>query len=173
LVPKYVRIIRLIRDIPAESIVAGNKITNLRQLLKQRGVTCNCIRCREAKSEKIKKYKIKVISYSASSGVEHFISANSIDGQILYGFCRLRLDNKSPIAPALIRELHVYGELVPLGAKKKVQHQGLGKILMAKAEELSILTGAKKIAVISGIGVRGYYRKLGYRLKNTYLVKKI
>lgn len=173
LVPKYVRIIRLIRDIPAESIVAGNKITNLRQLLKQKGVICNCIRCREAKDEKISEYNINIISYSASSGTEYFISADSLDGQTLYGFCRLRLDNGSPISPAIIRELHVYGELVPLGTKKKVQHQGLGKILMAKAEELSVLAKANHIAVISGVGVRGYYRKLGYRLKNTYLVKKI
>lgn len=172
-VPKYVRIIRLIRDIPAESIVAGNKVTNLRQLLQQKGVKCNCIRCREAKSEKIKEYKLNTISYKSSSGTEHFISADSLDGQTLYGFCRLRLDDKSPVAKAIIRELHVYGELVQLGAEKKVQHQGLGKILIAKAEELSVLAKADSIAVISGIGVRGYYKKLGYKLKKTYLVKDI
>lgn len=173
IVPIYVRIIRLIRDIPAESIVAGNKITNLRQILKQKGVVCNCIRCREPKEEATKEYQLNITSYQASSGQEHFISIDSLDKKTLYGFCRLRLDKTSSIAPAIIRELHVYGELVPIGSEIKVQHRGLGKILMAKAEELAKEAGADKIAVISGIGVRGYYRKLGYRLYNSYLVKKI
>jgi elongator complex protein 3 len=173
IVPMYVRIIRLIRDIPAESIVAGNKITNLRQILKQKGVVCNCIRCREPKEEATKEYQLNITSYQASVGKEHFISIDSLDKKTLYGFCRLRLDKTSPVAPAIIRELHVYGELVPIGSDIKVQHRGLGKILMAKAEELAKEAGADKIAVISGIGVRGYYRKLGFKLDNSYLVKKI
>jgi len=173
IVPSYVRIIRLIRDIPAESIVAGNKITNLRQILKQRGVVCNCIRCREPKEEMSKDYQINVISYWAAGGIEYFISIDSLDKKTLYGFCRLRLDKTSPIASAIIRELHVYGELVPIGSEIKVQHRGLGKILMKKAEELSKEKEVDKIAVISGVGVRGYYRKLGYKLQNSYLVKKI
>lgn len=175
LVPKYVRIIRLIRDIPSESIIAGNKITNLRQVLKDRGVKCNCIRCREVKDGKILKHQINIETYPASSGKEYFISIDSLDEKTLYGFCRLRIDKNSPVAEAIIRELHVYGELVPAGGltKKKVQHLGLGKELMKKAEEIAEKDGAKTLAVISGVGVRGYYRKLGYRLKEGYMVKKL
>ena len=173
IVPEYVRIIRLIRDIPGESIVAGNKITNLRQVLKDRGVKCSCIRCREAKEAlKIKKYNIKVIKYAASSGVEYFISAESLDRQILYAFCRLRLDFNSPISPAIIRELHVYGQLVSVGGDKKVQHSGLGKKLLQEAERIANKNKCAEISVISGVGVRGYYRKLGYKTKESYLVKK-
>ena len=171
-VPTYVRIIRLIRDIPGESIVAGNKITNLRQVMKDRGVKCNCIRCREVKDGKIEAGAgLNVVAYPASGGEEFFISADSRDGQTLYGFCRLRLDNNSPVAPAIIRELHVYGELVPVGSKKMVQHSGLGKKLLAAAEKLATASGVSKIAVISGIGVREYYRKFGYKLEEGYMVK--
>jgi len=170
-VPTYVRIIRLIRDIPGESIIAGNKITNLRQVMKDRGVKCNCIRCREAKDKPVKDYQLNILEYPSSGGKEYFLSADSKDGKTLFGFCRLRIDKNSPIAPALIRELHVYGELVTMGDKKKVQHSGLGKKLLASAEKLVKAAEINKIAVISGVGVRGYYQKQGYRLKNTYMVK--
>ena len=174
LVPEYVRIIRLIRDIPGESILAGNKVTNLRQVMQQQGVKCNCIRCREAKEGKgIKDFKINIQSYEAGGGTEYFISADSQDHKTLYGFCRLRISKQSPIAPAIIRELHVYGELVPVGGVKKVQHQGLGKILMLEAEKISKQEKADKMAIISGVGVRGYYRKTGYKLKDTYMIKNL
>ncbi len=184
-VPEYVRIIRLIRDIPGESIIAGNKITNLRQIMQQRGVECKCIRCREAKELKIKNLEFRIIKYQSSAGKEYFIQAESKDRKTLYGFCRLRLgeakllrffvsakNRRSLASPlAIIRELHVYGELVPVGDKKIIQHAGLGKKLMLEAEKIAEKNGYKKIAVISGVGVRGYYRKLGYKLKNTYMVK--
>ena len=80
---------------------------------------------------------------------------------------------ETPYQTALIRELHVYGELVPVGKGKKVQHAGLGKKLMKEAEKIAKGCGFKKIAVISGIGVRPYYKKLGYKLKNTYMVKTL
>lgn len=173
-VPKYVRIIRLIRDIPGESILAGNKITNLRQVMQQKGVKCNCIRCRESKEiSYVKDFKINAEEYVAASGTEYFISADSSDDKTLYGFCRLRLKIDSPIAPAMIRELHVYGELMPVGGGKKTQHQGLGKILLLEAERIAKKSGAKKIAVISGVGARGYYRKTGYKLKDSYMIKSI
>ncbi len=172
-VPPYVRIMRLIRDIPGESIVAGNKITNLRQILKDRGVKCNCIRCREARGTKVVDYHLNSIKYPASSGIEYFISADSLDHKILYGFCRLRIDKNSPIAPAIIRELHVYGELVPVGSAHKVQHSGLGKKLLQMAEKIIKHNKLNKIAVISGVGVREYYRKQGYKLHNTYMIKKV
>jgi elongator complex protein 3 len=175
IVPKYLRIIRLIRDIPGESIEAGNKITNLRQIMKDRGVKCDCIRCRESKYKKVpKKLIYEIISYKAATGKEYFISFTDIKKETLYGFCRLRIDKNSPIAPAIIRELHVYGQLVSVGEKKKkTQHAGLGKKLMQKAEDIVKKEKVNEIAVISGVGVRDYYRHLGYKLKNTYLKKKI
>lgn len=173
IVPVYTRIIRLIRDIPGESIEAGNKITNLRQVMKDRGVVCNCIRCREAKDKMIneKDLKLNILKYKSSGGEEYFISFDSLDKKTLYGFCRLRIDRNSKISSAIVRELHIYGQLVPVGDKKKVQHSGLGKKLMAEAEKIAQENRFKNLAVISGVGVRGYYRKLGYKLKDTYMVK--
>ena len=171
--PNYIRIIRLIRDIPGESIVAGNVITNLRQVLEQRGVACSCIRCREVKDGKISNFKFQISNYRASDGKEYFIEAVGKDKRTLFGFCRLRLSPNNLWGAALIRELHVYGELVPVGKRKIVQHAGLGKKLMAEAEKIARENVFKKMAVISGIGVRNYYRRLGYRQKNTYMVKEL
>ncbi|MDD5291427.1 MAG: tRNA uridine(34) 5-carboxymethylaminomethyl modification radical SAM/GNAT enzyme Elp3 [Patescibacteria group bacterium] len=170
IIPPYVRIIRLIRDIPKESIIAGNIITNLRQIMKDKGVKCNCVRCREVGNRQFKTSDLKLFikKYKASGGQEYFISYESKDKKTLYGFCRLRLDDR-----AIIRELHVYGELVPVGKNKKVQHAGLGKKLMFEAEKIARGCGFKKIIVISGIGVREYYKKLGYKLENTYMVKTL
>ncbi len=177
-VPEYVRIIRLIRDIPGESIVAGNKITNLRQVMKQEGAECRCIRCREAKEEIIdaKKSEFKVLKYEAAGGVEYFLSIVSLDDKTLFGFCRLRISannffGKGPLA--MIRELHIYGELVPIGNERKVQHSGLGKRLLREAERIAKNAGCAKIYVISGIGARDYYRKSVYRLAGTYMVKTL
>ena len=173
IVPEYVRIIRLIRDIPGESIIAGNKITNLRQIIKDKGVKCRCIRCREAKDSLLTDWHIKILEYKASSGQEYFISAESKDGNILYGFCRLRIDRASPISPAIIREIHVYGQLTSVGESGKVQHAGVGKKLLKEAEKIANKQKATSLAVISGVGVRDYYRKLGFKLKNTYLLKNL
>ena len=183
IIPPYVRIIRLIRDIPEESIVAGNRITNLRQLIKEEGVECRCIRCREAGKQRLQKEDIKltVHRYQASGGEEYFLSYTSPDEKVLYGFCRLRIppskgkDVFSALqGAALIRELHVYGKLVPVGEQEsKVQHTGLGRMLMEEAERVAEENGSTKIAVISGVGVRDYYRKMGYRLQDTYMVKKL
>jgi elongator complex protein 3 len=170
--PEYVRIIRLIRDIPGESIEAGNKITNLRQVLQQEGVFCRCLRCREPHENKLggQKLNLKIIEYQASGGREFFISYNSIDDKIVYGFCRLRLIGGET---AIIRELHVYGELVAIGGQKKVQHAGLGKKLIKQAERIAKKNNYARMKIISGVGVRGYYRKRGYKLKNTYMEKAI
>jgi elongator complex protein 3 len=189
-VPPYVRIIRLIRDIPEESIIAGNRITNLRQIMKERGVKCRCIRCREAKESQFnyRETKLKTRQYQASDGEEYFLSYESKDEEILYGFCRLRLPAKNGESTtgkeknkltsvlkdaALIRELHIYGRLTPIGNKGQVQHLGLGKKLMAKAEKIARQKGYRKMVVIAGVGVRDYYRSLGYHLQNTYMIKKI
>lgn len=173
-VPPYVRIIRLIRDIPGESILAGNKITNLRQVMQQEGVACGCIRCREAKEmTKPEAYQISTLKYEAAGGEEYFISAESLGGHTLYGFCRLRLSANSNIAPALVRELHVYGELVPVGKSSRIQHRGLGKELLKTAEKIAQEAGATKLAILAGVGVRAYYRQQGYRLIGAHMVKKL
>lgn len=170
-VPPYVRIIRLIRDIPSESIEAGNKITNLRQIMQQKNIECHCIRCREPKDKQlaISDWQLDIVKYKAAHGLEYFIQAVDSSKEVLYGFCRLRIANNQ----AMIRELHVYGELVPVDGDKKVQHAGLGKLLMIEAEKIAKENQCPQVSVISGIGARAYYRKLGYRLSGTYMVKII
>jgi len=192
-VPYYVRINRLIRDIPKESIEAGNKITNLRQdlqaELKKIGKRCKCMRCREAREDllDLKQAKLFTIKYQASGGTEYFVSYENKNRSCLYAFLRLRINSSKNTLPigllpalqdaVLVRELHTYGRLLPvddLSKKKNVaQHRGLGKRLMAEAEKIAKTNGYKKIAVISGVGVRGYYRKLDYRLVKTYMVKDL
>lgn len=177
--PPYVRIARLIRDIPAESIVAGNKITNLRQLIQTEGVSCKCIRCREAKGKEVRSPVLIKREYRSSQGREIFLSYESKDKKILYAFLRLRLQKDVKWYPilenaALIRELHTYGELIPVGSKKgKIQHVGFGKKLMQEAEKIIKKAGYGKIAVIAGVGVRGYYQKLGYSLEDEYMIKRV
>ena len=188
--PPWVRITRLIRDIPEESIVAGNKITNLRQLINEQaakdGWSCKCIRCREAGHAgmtgelKLKGQKSKLINrkYQANGGTEYFLSFESPDEKILYAFLRLRLPEqaKKSFLPelqnaALIRELHTYGRALELGGEGQIQHLGLGKKLLAEAEKLARQKNYKKIAIIAGVGVREYYKKLNYSLEGTYMVK--
>jgi len=185
--PPWVRITRLIRDIPEESIVAGNKTTNLRQLISERlikeGFTCQCIRCREVGhqlTQKISNCQLNIIKYRASQGTEYFLSFESPDGKILYAFLRLRINDTTQENfmselknAALIRELHTYGQAMEIGAKGKVQHLGLGQKLLKAAEKIAEQNGITKIAVISGIGVRGYYKKFGYELEGTYMIKKL
>ncbi|OGY44014.1 MAG: hypothetical protein A3B89_01625 [Candidatus Buchananbacteria bacterium RIFCSPHIGHO2_02_FULL_40_13] len=186
--PEYVRITRLVRDIPKESISAGNKITNLRQLLadqaKDEGWVCRCIRCREVtRQEQVKgvsNLKLNIRTYPASGGTEYFLSYESADEKALYAFLRLRINDKinnNFIAElkgaALIRELHTYGELTEIGAKGDVQHLGLGKKLLKEAENIVSRKKIKKIAVIAGVGARKYYEKFGYKLEGTYMVKEL
>jgi elongator complex protein 3 len=190
ILPPYVRVNRLIRDIPSPSIAAGNKISNLREVIAKemarRNLICKCIRCREIGHQKNIKHtapKLFIKKYKASGGVEYFISFDSQDKKILYAFVRLRIpDFKNfktpPILPelknaALIRELHTYGHLVPIDQNSPgaTQHLGLGKKLMAEAEKIARKSKIKKMAVISGIGVREYYKKIGYHSDGTYMTK--
>jgi len=125
------------------------------------------------------KIGLKVIEYEASGGKEFFISAEDNKG-VLVGFCRLRFVPRS-LRPeiikgsAIVRELHVYGASVGVGQKAegRSQHTGWGKRLLEKAEEIAMTGRQKKMLVISGIGVREYYRKLGYRREGPYMVKKL
>jgi len=189
-VPRYVRIMRVQRDIPTQVTEAGVDRNNLRQYvekeLKIKGIKCNCIRCREV-GHKIKKEKIKVDSknvklnvfeYNASNGKEFFISFDDTKNDALIGFCRLRFPNqclRKEITKnsALIRELHVFGSAVSIGMKGDVQHAGYGKKLLKKAEDISKRNKKDKIVVISGIGVRNYYRKLGYKKQGPYMVRDL
>ncbi len=174
LLPRYVRLQRVQRDIPAKHIVAGVKKSNLRQLalhlLKARGGRCKCIRCREAGLRKVS--DIEVVSrhevYEACRGEEHFLSFESEDDTLI-GFLRLRLGSV-----ARVRELHIYGPLVPIGTRKEGwQHRGYGKKLVASAETLAVNKGYKSLEITSGIGARGYYRRLGYELSGHYMAKML
>lgn len=177
-IPPYVRINRLIRDIPGGDIIDGNLVTNLRQILQQQGTDCVCIRCREARGKKVKQSEAKLVvrKYDSSGGKELFISFESKDKKTIYAFIRLFLpaDDLVILKPktAFVRELHTYGELIPVGsANSAVQHIGFGKRLLQEAEHHAKEAGFKTLAVISGIGVREYYKKRGYSLEKTYMTK--
>ncbi len=175
-VPEYVRIMRVQRDIPTFMIEEGVDKTNLRQYISKIAEKCRCIRCREIKDGKVGKIRIKIIEYDASKGKEFFIAAESNDK--IVGFCRLRFPSKllrKEITKnsALVRELHVLGPAVPIGLKGKVQHKGIGKRLLLEAEKTAKDYKKNKIIVISGIGAREYYRKLGYKKEGPYMVKKL
>ncbi len=185
IIPPFVRISRLVRDVPAESIIAGPTISNLRQLIENES-KCQCIRCREVKDAWQIKEKIILdrIDYSASFGQEIFLQLVSKDKKKLFALLRLRIaknnNQNNPIRSlkntAIIREVHTYGKLSQLNKKSvfSPQHIGMGKKMIAEAEKIAKQEfGLKKIAVISGIGVRNYYRKLGYRLKDSYMIKNI
>ncbi|MGB9876264.1 MAG: elongator complex protein 3 [bacterium] len=182
LVPIYVRIIRVIRDIPADQILAGSKMSNMRQVL-QKMVKCRCIRCRQATSAPLNWEDIELfrLDYPASNGHEVFLSFESKDREILYAFLRLRrvgegLVKKWTGAEAVIREVHTYGPLVPIHQRDvlAVQHFGLGRKLLREAERIAREEfGARRIAVIAGIGAREYFEKAGYYLSRTYMVKDL
>ena len=169
IVPKWVRIGRLTRDITVQMIAGPNMPSNLREILK---VKCQCIRCREIKGQKVVgQIKLKTTKYLASEGTEYFMEyADEADHCL--GFLRLRFTKNHQ---AIVRELHVYGQALALGqkSKKAIQHQNLGSKLLQKAESMAKDEGFKEISVISGIGARPYYKKFGYKLENTYMAKGI
>ncbi len=195
--PPFVRIDRLVRDISKKWVAAGTKATNMRQYIqiemKNEGWSCQCIRCREAKSrDLVANPELRTLEIETLGGKEILLtmeSSNSVvlsehkrvEGSILYSLLRLRLpDDPSPLfselaGAAIIRELHTYGKTVVHTDKNstKTQHRGLGKSLMQEAEKIAESAGYKKIAVISSIGTRDYYRKLGYEREGRYMTKKL
>ncbi|MCX6735912.1 MAG: tRNA uridine(34) 5-carboxymethylaminomethyl modification radical SAM/GNAT enzyme Elp3 [Candidatus Parcubacteria bacterium] len=187
LVPPYVRILRVIRDIPADYVKAGSIISNMRQWLeedqKKNNWKCRCIRCREVREREVDVSECSLIKreYNTLSGKEFFLSYEDEKKDILISFLRLRFPDKNtettlPVLKnsALVRELHTYGRLVPIHKEgEQGQHRGFGKLLLEEAEKLARKNGYKKLAVISGVGVREYYRKLGYELEETYMVKEL
>jgi ELP3 family radical SAM enzyme/protein acetyltransferase len=201
--PPWVRVNRVQRDFKPECAVElGYKSdsikSNLAQLVKDaaeaRGIYCQCIRCCEVRNEKYTAEEIEYNTYSfEASGVrEYFIAAQVARPHrpLILGFIRLRLNGLLLDSPfpalkgmtALIRELHVYGALQIVGqahtqvqahAHAQAQHSGIGRRLLSMAEAVAQREGYMRCAVISGVGVRGYYQKHGYNYADTYMVKDL
>jgi len=186
-IPPYVRVMRIQRDIPSNLVSAGVKNSNLRQIvdriLDSRGEKCNCIRCREIKGENFdsKNAVLSRINYHASEGNEIFLSFEDKTQGKLIGFLHLRIPSEHVFRKelrrkaAIVRELHVYGSEVLVGEKKEAaQHAGFGKRLLHEAERIAKKEfGMKKLAVISGVGAREYYRKFGYKNDGPYVSKRL
>jgi elongator complex protein 3 len=177
IVPHYLRIERIIRDIPTNNIIEGGaRVSNLRQVIqnemKSRRLKCRCIRCREIQNKDYNKSKpvLFIRKYDASGGVEYFLSYETKKHDKIFSLLRLRLART-----AIIREVHTYGQQLVISRKEKFasQHQGLGRKLIKEAEKIAKKNDYASITVISGVGVRPYFRKLGYRLSRTYMVKSI
>ncbi len=186
-VPSYCRINRVFRDIPSPNIVAGNKKTNLRQLvqehMRQRGMVCRCLRCREVRGQEVafEQLRLDVLSYDTDINRELFLSFVTPDDKVA-GFLRLSLPNSPAVVPiaeireaAMIRELHVYGPALGLGSDSagEAQHLGLGRRLVEHARDLARAAGYPALAVISAIGTRGYYRRLGFGMGELYMVQTL
>ncbi|ANB12293.1 Elongator subunit ELP3 [Sugiyamaella lignohabitans] len=194
LVPPWTRIYRVQRDIPMPLVTAGVENGNLRELalarMKDFGTKCRDVRAREVGIQevhhKVHPDQVELIrrDYTANGGWETFLSYEDPKQDILIGLLRLRLcSEKTTFRPeltsqrtSLVRELHVYGSVVPLHSRdpRKFQHQGFGTLLMEEAERIAREEhGSEKLSVISGVGVRNYYAKLGYELDGPYMSKML
>ncbi len=191
--PKYVRIMRVERDIPSNLIGEGIKTLNIRQVaraqMQKHGEKCNCIRCREVGfrmlHEKItpdfSAVELDRADYAASGGKEIFLSVVDRTNDALMGICRMRVPSKGSFVEEIggncgIRELHVYGDELELSHRQTgaAQHRGYGKTLLAEAERIAKEEfGSKKLPIISGAGVRPYYFKLGYERDGPYVNKNL
>jgi elongator complex protein 3 len=193
-IPKWVRVMRVQRDIPARLILDGVKKSNLRQIvhqkLKTQGLRCQCIRCREVghrlEADHVKpdlaNIQILTERYVASDGKEYFISAEDPINNVLLGYLRLRVASPKAHRPeiiqtasAIVRELHVYGPLVPVGrhAEEAWQHKGYGVRLLEEAERITKQNDLKKLLVISALGTKRYYMRFGYSHDGPYVSKRL
>jgi elongator complex protein 3 len=189
IVPSYVRISRVLRDIPPQYIVGGLKESvrsTVKEVMTANGTACRCIRCREY-GHRLKagwkpgEPRLSRLDYEASEGHEIFLSFED-ENETLFGLLRLRIEPE-PIQPpgaasplAFVRELHVYGGELPLGKREEqaAQHHGLGKALLAEAERIaSEEFGTSVLAILSGVGARQYYADQGYRLESGYMIKDL
>lgn len=183
IIPNYCRVMRVMREIPPDYLVAGTIRIDLRkdvdeELKKDKSKDkIKEIRFREIgfrlrdkkPKEQIKTdLKLKITKYRASGGDEYFLEFINRDN-VIFGLCRLRIHNKK----AIIRELHVYGQALKIGEKEKqaIQHSGLGKKLLQEAEKITQKNKISQLKIISGVGVREYYKKLGYELQEPYMIK--
>jgi len=190
-IPKWVRIMRVQRDVPAPIIEAGPNLGNLREYVERRalekGIRIKEIRFREVgralrRGVRVSKVTITKEYYEASEGIEVFIAAEDTENDVIVGLLRLRIPSDKAHRPevdsrtAIVRELHVYGPQVPVGVEydDAWQHKGWGRRLLETAEDIARYEfSARKIIILSGIGVREYYRRLGYRRPHNspYMVK--
>ncbi|CAM4689719.1 hypothetical protein PO909_010423 [Leuciscus waleckii] len=192
LVPPWTRVYRVQRDIPMPLVSSGVEHGNLRELalarMKDMGTECRDVRTREVGIQeihhKVRPYQVELIrrDYVANGGWETFLSYEDPEQDILIGLLRLRRCSPQSFRPELkggvsiVRELHVYGSVVPVSSRdpSKFQHQGFGMMLMEEAERIARDEhGSGKLAVISGVGTRNYYRKMGYELEGPYMVKNL
>ena len=189
LIPPWIRVMRIQRDIPLHQIEAGVSKSNLRQLvgenLSEQGLYCRCIRCREVGHSKVQldPAELEIIhrEYEASEGLEDFISVEDPSKDVLVGFLRLRIPSETVFRPeltsktGLIRELHVYGEMTPVGeCSQDWQHRGLGEKLMDEAEKTSLEQyDMKHMVVMSALGTKEYYKRLGYVKNGSYVSKDL
>ncbi|XP_012510377.1 PREDICTED: elongator complex protein 3 [Propithecus coquereli] len=192
LVPPWTRVYRVQRDIPMPLVSSGVEHGNLRELalarMKDLGIQCRDVRTREVGIQeihhKVRPYQVELVrrDYVANGGWETFLSYEDPDQDILIGLLRLRKCSEETFrfelggGVSIVRELHVYGTVVPVSSRDptKFQHQGFGMLLMEEAERIARDEhGSGKIAVISGVGTRNYYRKIGYRLQGPYMVKML
>ncbi|XP_003793987.1 elongator complex protein 3 [Otolemur garnettii] len=192
LVPPWTRVYRVQRDIPMPLVSSGVEHGNLRELalarMRDLGIQCRDVRTREVGIQeihhKVRPYQVELVrrDYVANGGWETFLSYEDPDQDILIGLLRLRKCSEETFrfelggGVSIVRELHVYGTVVPVSSRDptKFQHQGFGMLLMEEAERIAREEhGSGKIAVISGVGTRNYYRKIGYRLQGPYMVKML
>ena len=180
LVPRWCRIQRVQREIGAPEIRGGPRKGDLRVLAKARlramGLDCHCVRCREVgfcrREPRPEALQILREDYESSGGHEVFLSIEDPDREVLLAYVRLRID----ASDATVRELKVFGRLVPFDedAGRRWQHRGFGRTLLAEAETLAQGEfSCRRVRVTSGVGVRGYYRSLGYRLEQPYMVRAL
>ena len=190
LVPRYCRLARIMRAIPEEYIVGGSKNSHLRDEIKNymsaRGMKCECLRCREAGffskaggAVDLENIKLNRIDYEANGGKEIFLAIDEMKNDLMLALLRLRI----PSAPfrkeisagtALIREIHTFGQQIPIGTEGNIQHAGFGKMLLAEAEKIALEEfSCKKILAIAGVGAREYFRKFGYGNDGAYVSKNL
>ncbi len=193
-IPKWVRVMRVQRDIPARLILDGVKKSNLRQIvtekLKNQGAKCQCIRCREVGHRMeadhvkpdLKNIKILTEQYMASDGKEYFISTEDPINNVLLGYLRLRVPSPkahrteiTEVPSAIVRELHVYGPLVPVGrhVDEAWQHKGYGLRLLEEAEQITKENALEKLLVISALGTKRYYMRSGFKHDGPYVSKRL
>ena len=191
ILPKWVRTMRIQRDIPSTLIEAGVQKSNLGELvynrLEEHDINCQCIRCREIGHKKTRQnytlddFELFKETYTACEGTENFLSIEDVNEESIAGFLRLRFPSKNHFRDeitdktALVRELHVYGNMIKIGNRNPEigQHTGFGERLLKEAENLAIDNGKDEVAIISGIGTRNYYRKFGYERVGPYMMKKL
>lgn len=191
--PEYIRLNRMYRDIPAHEILAGSKTANLRQVteiaMRTRGLSRHDISAREvrAKGNSPDDAVLDISFYEASDGHEYFIQMIDPKDRTIFGLTRLRVPSQyfsgeAHFIPelknaAIIREVHVFGDQIPVGfsGDHSGQHQGFGKKMLAEAEKIITekYPTITKMAVISGVGVRAYYEKRGYTLDGEYMIKNL